>query len=407
MSSIAITGLGQVSAAGAGVGALRSAIREGRTGLAPLRRLALVDLPAPIVGEVDVSALATSGASSLPGTHRLALAAAREALADAGLVRGGVPGEGRLAIVLGTTTGGIEASESWYLARLGSRAPADVRAAGLCLHPVSTVAAAIARDLGAPALTLTVSTACSSGANAIIAGADLLRAGLADVVLAGGADALVRLTILGFSSLRLLAPGPCRPFAADRDGLNLGEGAAMLVLERPHDAARRGARTRALLTGTAVTCDAHHLTAPDPAGRAVVAALERALAEADLAPSSVAYVNAHGTGTPLNDQAEALALSRVFGARMPPVSSSKSFLGHTLGAAGALEALITVLALENGLLPPTLSTSAPAPGAPEDLVLGAARLADVPVALSTSFAFGGNNAVLVLRRAAGPGSGAS
>jgi 3-oxoacyl-(acyl-carrier-protein) synthase len=248
---------------------------------------------------------------------------------------------------------------------------------------------------------LTISTACSSGANAILTGADLLRAGQADAVLAGGADALCLMTILGFTSLRLLSAAPCRPFDKDRDGLNLGEAGAFLVLEREDDARRRGARIHAWFGGGKITCDAFHMTAPSPSGDAVVQAMQGALQEAGLSPRDVSYVNAHGTATPSNDRAEALALMRVFaeaGAPPPPVSASKSALGHTLGAAGAIEAVITVLAVREGFLPPTLSTRAPEAEAQFDLVLGQARDADVVHAMSSSFGFGGNNSVLVFSR---------
>ncbi|MCB9727716.1 MAG: beta-ketoacyl-[acyl-carrier-protein] synthase family protein [Deltaproteobacteria bacterium] len=387
-AAIAVTGLGAVSALGPDLASLLHGLRTGRSGLAPPTRLDLGDLPARPVGEVG----------SLPGdpgeggaTHRLALAAAREAWRDAAAT--GDPA--RIAVVMGTTTGGIGESERWYLA---TRAGVAADPSALRHHAVCTVTAAVARAVGATGPTMTLSTACSSGANALTVAADLLRSGAVDRVVAGGADALCLTTYAGFSSLRLMSEHPCRPFDRDRDGLSLGEGAACLVLEREPDARARGARIHALLLGSAVSCDAHHMTAPAPDGHAVHAALIGALAEAGVAPSEVGYVNAHGTATPANDEAEARALERVFGASGPPVSASKSFLGHTLGAAGALEAVITVLALREGLLPATLGTEHPGPDAPRDLVLGAPREAAIRVALSTSFAFGGNNAVLVFGR---------
>lgn len=385
---IAVTGLGAVSALGPDVAAMLDGLRAGRSGLRAPSRLQLGDLSARPVGEVE----------RLPGdpedgsaTHRLAVAAAREAWQSA---RPRAAPE-RVAVIMGTTTGGIAASERWYLDHLAQQpsAPSVLRA-----HAAFTVTQATARAVGARGPTMTLSTACSSGANALTVGADLLRQGSVDVVVAGGADALCLTTYAGFSSLRLMSDAPCRPFDRGRDGLNLGEGAGCLVLEREADAQARGATIHALLLGSAISCDAHHMTAPAPDGEAVFNALTEALAQAGVSPAEVDYINAHGTATPANDEAEARALRRVFGAAGPPVSASKSFLGHTLGAAGALEAVVTVLALREGLLPATLNTDSPEDEAPADLVLGGPRSSSIRVAVSTSFAFGGNNAVLVFGR---------
>lgn len=389
-SRVVVTGLGVHCAVGHDPEALIAAARAGRSGIRPLTRFAPRELDPLPVGEVPELPGPDDGR---PATHRLAIGAAAQALAAAGLPEGTDPA--RIGLVLGTTTGGIGHSETWFMRKLaGETAPPEL----LYDHPAITVAHAAADAVGARGPRLALSTACSSGANALITAKDMLRAGLADVVLAGGADGLCQLPFYGFNSLRLLSPTPCRPFDAERAGLNLGEAGAFLVLEREADAARRGARALAELAGGATTCDAHHMTAPAPGGAQVLRAMQLALQEAGAAPEDVAYVNAHGTATPANDAAEAEALRRLFEGRVPPTSSSKSFLGHTLGAAGAVEALISVLAVERGLLFPTVSTETPLEGAPEDLVLGRAREADVPVAMSSSFAFGGNNAVLVFRR---------
>ncbi len=378
---IAVTGLGATCALGVGVDALLDGLRAGRSGLAPLTRFHPGDLPVCPVGEAEIP----DGPGS--ATHRLGIAAAREAWADAGL---DLPPE-RVAVVVGTTTGGIALSEEWYLAKLAGDAPA---LDPLSWHSASTVSHAVADAVGARGPRLTLSTACSSGANALLVGADLLRTGVVDAVVAGGAEGLCRLTYAGFASLRLMSPRPCEPFGAERQGLNLGEAGAFLVLQRADEATR----VHAHLAGGACTCDAFHMTRPAPDGEAVVAAITQALAEAGATPEEVAYVNAHATATPANDSTEAAALRRVFGDRLPPVSASKSFLGHTLGAAGAIEAVISVLAVREGLLPATLNTAPPAEDAPPDIVAGAPRAADVPVALSTAFAFGGNNAALVFSR---------
>jgi 3-oxoacyl-(acyl-carrier-protein) synthase len=389
-SPIAITGLGGICAIGQNVAEIRTGLAQGRTGLAPLRRFDPLDLPASPVGEVG----------ELPGdesqgspTHRLAICAAREALTNSGLRR--LPAAERVALVVGTTTGGISESEAWYLARLSGASPDPRR---LSFHAASTIAHQLGRELGITGPRLTISTACSSGSNAITTATDLLRCGDVDLVIAGGADALTKITYFGFSSLRLMSATPCRPFDRQRNGLNLGEAAAFFVLEREKDARARGATIFGFVAGTSCTCDAHHITAPSPDGAVLADAIRGALDQAGLEADQVDYVNAHGTATPANDQAEARVLRRVFPNKMPPVSSSKSFLGHTLGAAGAIEALVCVLALNDGILPATLNTSDPDPEAPADLVLGRPRSATLIHTLSINLAFGGNNTALIFSR---------
>jgi len=377
---IAVTGLGATCALGVGVPALLDGLRAGRSGLCELSRFDPGDVPRCPVGEAEIP-----DGEGAP-THRLAVQAAREAAE--GALEDLDPD--RVAVVVGTTTGGIALSEAWYLGRRAGREP---RPEPLRWHPASTVSRAVAEAVGARGPRFTLSTACSSGANALLVGADLLRAGEVDAVVAGGAEALSRLTYTGFSVLRLMSTRPCRPFDEGRDGLNLGEAAAFLVLRRAGDVERAHAKLR----GAACTCDAHHMTAPAPDGASVVAAIRGALEQAGVAPARVAYINAHATATRANDRAESAALRAVFGDALPAVSATKSALGHTLGAAGALEAVISVLAVREGLLPATLNTTSPEVGAPPDLVL-TPRDADVPVALSTSFAFGGNNAALVFAR---------
>ena len=387
---VVITGLGAISSLGSDVSELEAAVRHAHSGIAPLTRFTPRELPALPVAEVQ----RIPPGESLPITHRLACAAGREAYFSAEFpARFALD---RLAVVLGTTTGGIGHSETWYLERLaGTRAPPEL----LMHHPAATVGHAVAQAVGAEGPCLTLSTACSSGAHAVLMAADILRAGQADAVLAGGADAICQLPFLGFASLRLLAASPCRPFDVDRSGLTLGEAGAFVVLERADTARKRGARIHARLAGAATTCDAYHMTAPAPGGGAVVRAMELAMHRAAFGPRDIAYVNAHGTATPANDIAESQALSAVFGLRPVPVSSTKSQLGHTLGAAGAVEAVVSVLAVREGFLPPTITTTTPFDEAPGGLVLTESREADVPVALSNSFAFGGTNTVLVFSRA--------
>jgi 3-oxoacyl-[acyl-carrier-protein] synthase II len=230
--------------------------------------------------------------------------------------------------------------------------------------------------------------------------ADYLRGGHADVAIAGGSDALCRLTYSGFNVLQAVDPEPCSPFSAKRKGITLGEGAGYLVLERWDDAVARGATILAELLGHGATCDAHHPTAPAEDGRGAEAAMRGALAEARLTPASVDYVNAHGTGTLLNDSAETKAIISALGTAVP-VSSSKSYFGHTLGASGAVEAVVTVLALQRQIAPPTLRLRENAPDCPLDYIPDTPRPLSMTNVLSNTFGFGGSNVSLLFGRVAG------
>jgi 3-oxoacyl-[acyl-carrier-protein] synthase II len=240
--------------------------------------------------------------------------------------------------------------------------------------------------------------ACSSSAAAIATVADLIEAGVVDVGLAGGVDTLTRLCFMGFNALKLLDPQPCRPFARDRHGMSLGEGAAVLVLESPAHAAARGAPVRAVIAGCGITSDAFHPTAPPANAEGAVRAMREALARAQVSPSAIPYVNPHGTGTVQNDRAEAVALEQVFGAGGVLVSSTKSLIGHTMGAAGALEAVATILSLETGILPPTAHLEEIDPAIRFDCIPKIARPCPVDWAMSNSFGFGGQNVSLIFCR---------
>ncbi len=380
MTEIAVTGLGAVTALGQDFTSTWSAVREGQCGLRPLTRLQFKDVPSVCVGEVQSPLPCPDGMSP---SYVLAQTAAQEAARDAALPRGA-----RIAVILGTTTAAGGDEESWFLQHLAQgRAPADM----LVQQP--GLADFVGQMVGATGPRWTVSTACSSGAQATLLGQDLLASGRVDYVLAGGVDALCWLPYLGFSSLRLLSSEPCRPFDEQRSGLSLGEGAGMLVMEAVESAERRGVRIHGRLLGGAVRCDAHHMTAPAPDGGALASAMQQALQRSAQSAAAVGYINAHGTGTPANDPSEAAAFRSVFADSIPPVSSSKSMLGHTLGAAGAIEAAITIAALRDGVLPPTVSTQKAIEGL--DVILGQARPTSATVALSTSVAFGGNNVCLV------------
>jgi 3-oxoacyl-[acyl-carrier-protein] synthase II len=247
---------------------------------------------------------------------------------------------------------------------------------------------------------VTISTACSSSTVAVGLAGEMVRDGEVEVALAGGADALCRLTFAGFNSLRAVDAAPCRPFDRSRAGLNIGEGAAVLVVESADHARRRGARPLARVLGYGVTNDAFHMTQPEPSGAAWERTVRAALADAGVGPGAIGYLNAHGTATGQNDPAERAAYARVFGDRLAslPLSTVKGALGHCLCGAGGIEAAVTTLALARGVLPPTAGFTEPDEGPPLDVVAGSGRACAVDVALSCSFAFGGNSAAIVLGR---------
>lgn len=390
MRRAVVTGLGAVSPFGLGVKRFWDGLGAGACAIGPLTLFAPTGLRCAIAAELpDVP----PGSARRSRADRMALAAAREALEDAQLTAGERAGAG---LAVGAVGGGMLEAEAWYWARaMGDER--DGRGAVRAVLP-SAHAEAIAGTLGVLGPRETIVTACSSGAAALAVGADLIADGAADVVLAGGADAITRICFLGFDALRLLDPAPCRPFDRTRRGMSIGEGAAFVVLEEAGRARARGARVRAELAGYGMTTDAHHVTAPHPEGDGMVRAMRAALAMAGIGPRAVGYVNAHGTATPQNDRVEARALREVFGEGGVLVSATKSMIGHTMAAAGALEAVATVLALEHGLVPPTAGLTALEPDMAFDCVPRVARPARFEHAVSNSFGFGGQNLTLVLRR---------
>lgn len=389
--NIVVTGLGIISAAGLDVDSVWESIRHGRSGLTSLTSMGPSRWAEQPVGEIraDLASLGAPRAGSR--SHKLIWLAIGQALAKARWETADRAWMGGAGLILGATTGGIRASESaledWIVR--GQRPSRS-----LAWHECASSTDLCARRLHLGGPTTTVSTACSSGALAISMAAELLVAGEADRMIAGGVDALCRLTINGFNSLKLVDPNGCRPFDARRAGMNLGEGAAALTLELEDAARRRGAPILARLCGWGTSCDAYHATAPHPEGAGAAAAMLKALASAGLGPEAIGYVNAHGTGTPDNDSTEVAALRSVFGSGIPPFSSTKRFFGHTLAASGAVEAVVSILALIRGELPPNLGFER------EDAAIGLTPLTELTPAepghvMSNSFGFGGNNAVLI------------
>jgi 3-oxoacyl-[acyl-carrier-protein] synthase II len=306
-----------------------------------------------------------------------------------------------VGLVVGSTTGGLFETED-LLARLHGEPHTPHALEALLAYPLTGAASAIESKAGPFSRVRTVSSACSSGANALVVAAGWLLSGEVDAVVAGGADSLCKLTLTGFNALLALDPQPCRPFDRRRQGTTLGEGAGFLVLERARQARERGATGLVEFCGWASGADAHHVTNPEPSGRAVAGLIADALGRAGLRPADVDYVNAHGTGTRANDSSEAAALRHALGreATRIPVSSSKGQLGHTLGAAGAIEAAITALVVSRGVLVPTAGLEEPDPELGLVHIPRVGRpVGEVRAAVSNAFGFGGMNAVLVFRRA--------
>ena len=401
---IAISGLGAVTALGLDAASLWAAVADGRSGIRPWENIPTdaitTRLGAEVPGFVPTDHFAERRLAALDRVSQLALVAAREAVVGAKLDPDAPTGLGdRVAVVIGTGGGGQATQEDAYRRLFAERARR--------FHPLlvprampSAAASQVSMDLGARGPSFAVTSACASGTHAIIQGAGLIRAGLADVAIVGGTEAcLTPGVIKSWEALRVLSADTCRPFSKDRTGLVLAEGAAVLVLESEEHAARRGVGPRAWLAGCGMTSDAHDLVQPDVDGE--VRALRLALRDAGLAPTSIDYVNAHGTATATNDVVETAALRQAFGAHADAlaVSSTKSLHGHALGASGAIEAVVTVLAMEHALLPPTAGFSEPGDGCDLDYVPNRARAAQIRAAMSSSFAFGGSNAVLVLTAA--------
>ncbi len=402
-AGIAVTGLGLVTPVGAGREEVWKALLAGESGFAPVEsfdtRLFSVHLGAEVRGFRAEPYVRRLEPAALGRASQLAIAAARMALDDAGLA--GLDAAGlapeRAGVAMGTTSGEpreVERFDDRYLAGELDRVGAEF----ISLYPCHMIASHVARELGFAGPNAMFPNACAAGNYAIAHAMDLLRAGRADLMLAGGADAFSRITYTGFFRLGAIAPERCQPFDRNRKGMIPGEGAAVLVLEPLEKARARGARIYAELAGYGFSCDAHHMTAAHPEGDGAARAMQRALADAAAAPEEVSYISAHGTGTPTNDRLETLAVKRVFGesARRTPMSSIKSMIGHTMGAASAIEAAVCALAVADDRIPPTMNLEEPEDDL--DYVPNAARDHRVLLAMNNAYAFGGNNASLILRK---------
>jgi 3-oxoacyl-[acyl-carrier-protein] synthase II len=397
---IVVTGIGVVSPYGVGLDVFEGGLLRGDCRLQPSTGFypGFSGTIAQVSGLPPLEELPHFHSSR---TDHYAVAASREAIASSGIGEEHIPGIG---VIMATTvaglteidTGIVKDPAAWYREGGLSRAAS---------YPVAHVADAIGEYLGLHGPRIAVTVACASGAISMALAAHMLLDGEADFMLAGGSDALCPFTLSGFSSLKALDAGPCRPFDQRREGLNLGEGAAALVLETLEGAAQRHAPVFAELRGWAIGNDAFHQTAPHPEGRGLAACMASAMEMAGVKPDEIGYVNAHGTGTPLNDAAETKAYESAFRSRNRPipVSSTKSYFGHCLGAAGALEAAVTICGIRRGALFPTLRLSEPIDSPAVDWLMGGPRRVSVPIAMTVSAGFGGSNAVLIF---SGEGAGA-
>ena len=404
-TEVVVTGLGLVTPAGIGVESNWERVTSGvscATTDAALSGLQ-VDFDCRVPGFDPEALLGGFSSWQLERFVQLAIVAARQAIADAGWEPGAWDG-GRVGVVLGNSLGGTATFEE-QCRTLREDGPTKVSPLTVPKYLPNMVAGYVAIDCGARGPSLVTATACASGTTALGVARSMLRNGECDIVLAGGSEsaltptAMAGLAKMGALSRRRESPESAgRPFDIERDGFVAGEAAGVLVLERAADARARGASVRAVVRGYGAASDAHHPTAPRPDGEGIEQALRIALADAGVAASDVDHVNAHGTATPMNDVIEGRMLRRVLGDR-PVVTSTKGVTGHTLAAAGAIEAAYTVLAIERGLVPPTANLKNQDPEIDLDIVSGEPRSGRIEVAVSTSLGFGGHNAVLLLTAA--------
>ncbi|MFW6252654.1 MAG: beta-ketoacyl-ACP synthase II [bacterium] len=407
-----VTGMGAITPVGNSVSEMWKSLREGRTGIGPLTRFEVDEYATKIAAEVKnfnpADFMDKRDARKMDAFSQYSVAAAAQAMEDAGLKKGDFDPY-RAGIMLGVGIGGFETLESSYFALIG-KGPGRVPPMTIpkLITNIGPANVAIAHGIHGPVLSM--ATACASGTDAITQALLWLRGGMLDFVIAGGVEACVtRMGIAGFNVIQALSTAyndepekASRPFDADRDGFVMGEGSGLLVLESASFMKRRGGVPKVEVAGSAMTCDANHLTQPHPEGVGAIAAINAALSDANMHPEDIDYVNAHGTGTQINDPTEVKAIKGAFGehAYKVPVSSTKSMTGHLVGAAGGVEAIITAMSIMDGFLPPTIHLDTPDPTCDLDHVPNVGRPARVRAAMSNSLGFGGHNGILILKQPA-------
>ncbi len=394
---VVITGMGVFCGSGRNVAELSEALANSTSGIGPLDLFDVSVFPARIGCQVKgydpLDYFERRTARKLSRADQFGLIAAGEALRDSGVAEYYSPYD--MGVAMGAGAGGMFQSEQWLKSHLAGEAASPVLLRGLLPDKTTTE---VAKFFNLAGYQGSATTACSSSATAIGWGAELVAGGHQKAVLAGGSDALSLLTYAGFNSLKVVDPEPCSPFSLGRQGISLGEGAAFLVLEDEENARKRGARIYGAVLGYALAGEAFHMTAPDPSGVTAARVMQEAITNSGISPDAVGWINAHGTGTPLNDVVESNAVKLVFGDRASqvPLISTKAMTGHCLGAAGAIEALATVIALQRRIIPPTLNFRGRDPECDLEYCHEGPRPCESGVALSNSFAFGGNITSLVL-----------
>ena len=394
-----ITGIGIVSSIGNDAGSAYTSLVEEKSGIAGITLLdtSLKDkfplAEVKLTTEELLENVGCGGKKNFTRTALLGMIAAREAIGSAGFDD---TNEYRTGLISATTVGGMDRSENFYKEFLGN--PKKGHLIDIVNHDCGDSTERIADFLGIKGFMTTISTACSSSANSIMFGAQLIKAGFIDRVIAGGTDSVTKFTLNGFNTLMILDKNGCRPFDENREGLTLGEGAAYVVLESEKAVKAQNKKVMAELAGYGNANDAYHQTASSPEGKGAFLAMQKALQLSGLKPEEIDYVNVHGTGTQNNDLSEGIALQKIFGEKMPPFSSTKSYTGHTLGAAGAIEAVISVLSIVHAVLFPNLRFETPMKElsiAPFTKVIRGVEVRNI---LSNSFGFGGNNSALIISK---------
>jgi 3-oxoacyl-[acyl-carrier-protein] synthase II len=397
---VVVTGMGVVSPVGIGKEPFWQNLVAGKSGISDVERFDTSGFSAHRAGEVKdftPSFFMPDGVWKAVGrTSQLAIASSKLALKDARLDKEYLSSR-RAGAIFGTTMGEIpslELIDKYWV----SKSEDDIYISNVMKFPADNISNNVARFFGLKGSVCMIPTACAAGNYSIGCAFDLIRTGRADLMFAGGADSLSRIAYTGFSRLFAMAPEKCQPFDANRKGMILGEGAGVLLLEELGSAMKRGAKIYCEILGYGLSCDAHHMTAPHVEG--VMKVMEKAMKNSGIGKEDVDYISAHGTGTPMNDKTECEAIKKVFGevSRKLCVSSIKSMLGHTMGAASAIEAITCALAIENGVIPPTINLETQDLECDIDCVPNVSRRRGVRVALNNSFAFGGNNACVVLTK---------
>jgi len=405
---VVVTGMGVVSSVGIGVEEFWSSIKAGKSGISYLTRFDVTNYPAKVGGEIKdfdpTKYIEKKEARRMDRYCQYAIAAAKMALDNSGIDLDKIDHD-RMGVIVGSGIGGIETLEDQYNVLI-TKGPGRVSPFFIPMMIANMASGQIAIRFGAKAFNECVVTACATGTNAIGDAFKVIQRNAADIMIAGGSEAAITPTaIAGFCNMGALSKNPdpqtaCRPFDKERDGFVMAEGSGILILEEYEHAKNRGANIIAEIAGYGSNDDAYHITAPAEGGEGAAKCMMEAIKDAGIKPDEIGYINAHGTSTDMNDKFETMAIKNVFGehAYKLAVSSTKSMTGHMLGAAGAVEAIITIKALHEGFLPPTINYKTPDPECDLDYVPNKGREADIQYALSNSFGFGGHNAVLLFKK---------